>query len=289
MRRFVLPFRVRYHECDAWGHVNNASYARYMQDAAFEASADAGFDMRWYAENNRIFVVRATSLNFLKPAHYGDQIEVHTWISDARRVTARRQYEIRSQTSGELFVSAHSDWVLVDMAGMRLASITPEMIAGLQPERTGDDAVKPEALVQAPQPAGVFSLERTVSFRDLDTERVVNNPVYLEYATDCGFDCSAYFGWGVQRMIDADTGIFFRNIHIEYLQPARIDERLKISAWLSDVKRVTAMRHFEMRRVSDDLPIARVNALCVCATLSSGAPARIPASLLADFAPNIAT
>jgi Acyl-ACP thioesterase len=43
-------FKVRYTECDQYGHVNNANYLRYMQEAAFGASADAGYDFARYDE-----------------------------------------------------------------------------------------------------------------------------------------------------------------------------------------------------------------------------------------------
>jgi len=41
-------FRVRHYECDAYGHVNHANYLRYMQEAALDASAAAGYDIDWY-------------------------------------------------------------------------------------------------------------------------------------------------------------------------------------------------------------------------------------------------
>ena len=46
----TTKFRVRYVECDAYGHVNNANYLRYMQEAAFAASAAVGYDVRRYDE-----------------------------------------------------------------------------------------------------------------------------------------------------------------------------------------------------------------------------------------------
>ncbi|HZY44476.1 MAG TPA: acyl-CoA thioesterase [Anaerolineae bacterium] len=44
----IGKFKVRYTECDQNGHVNNANYLRYMQEAAFDASTSAAnnFDRR---------------------------------------------------------------------------------------------------------------------------------------------------------------------------------------------------------------------------------------------------
>lgn len=289
---FTSTFAVRYHECDGYGHVNNVNYARYMQEAAFGASAQAGYDAAWYAGHNRIFVVRGSHIEYLRPAVYGDAITITTWISDVRRVSARRQYEMRHAASGELLCRAHSDWVLLarDPASGaigRPAALDEAMLAAFQPERTDAEAARPTVLTQPAQPGGTFRLKRNVSFQDLDSERVVNNPVYLDYTSDCGFRCTAHFGWPVGRLRAEGVAIYFRVIDIEYLQPAVMDDDLEIAAWLSDVKRITVLRHFAITRMGDGALLARVNALCVTANIETGAPTRIPTAMLADFTTNV--
>jgi acyl-CoA thioester hydrolase len=279
---------VRYHECDAYGHVNNAHYARYMQEAAFEASAAAGYPHTWYTEHDRVFAIRATQIEFLQQAAYRDALEVKTWISDTRRVTARRQYEIRNTQTGALICRGHSDWVLASPATGELVSLPPEMIDAFAPERRGADAVKPEALVQPPLPAEPYHSQRLVRWQDLDTGGVVNNPVYLDYCTDCGFDCTAHFGWTVARQFETGFGVFFKSLAIDYLSPARPNETLRITAWLSSVKRISATRHFLITRASDNTPLARMNGVIVCVDPKTGAPLRWPDAVLSDFAPNIA-
>ncbi len=281
------PLTVRYHECDAYGHVNNAHYARYMQEAAFEASDAAGFSQAWYAAHDRVFAVRATHIEFLQQASYRDALEVRTWISDARRVSARRQYEIRNTASGALVCRGHSDWVLMSPSTGELASMPPAMLDAFAPERRGAAAVKPEALTQPTLPAQPYVSQRTVRWQDLDAGAVVNNPVYLDYCTDCGFDCTAHFGWTVARQFELGIGVFFKSLEIDYLAPARPNDALEITAWLSGVKRISAMRHFLIKRVSDGATLARMNSVIICVDLKTGAPARWPAQVLADFAPNI--
>jgi acyl-CoA thioester hydrolase len=283
---FTLPVTVRYHECDAYGHVNNAHYARYMQEAAFEASAAVGYTPAWYAANDRVFVVRATQIAFLKQAAYRDRLEVTTWISDARRVTARRHYEIRDAASGVLVCKGHSDWVLAQPSSRTLVAMPAEMLDAFEPERRGSDAVKPADLEQPPFAAQTFRGERVVRWQDLDGGGVVNNPVYLDYCTDCGFDCTAHFGWPVDRQFASGFGVFFRDLAIDYLEPARPNEKLVVSAWLSNVKRLSATRHFLIERASDGTPLARMNGGLVCMDLKTGTPARWPEGVLADFGVN---
>ena len=52
-------FPVRFYECDAYSHVNNSNYVRYMQEAAFAASAEAGYNDERYHEMGVIWLIRA--------------------------------------------------------------------------------------------------------------------------------------------------------------------------------------------------------------------------------------
>jgi acyl-CoA thioesterase FadM len=63
---------------------------------------------------------------------------------------------------------------------------------------------------------------------------------------------------------------------------------VEIVAWLSDMKRATAMRHFAVHRVSDGALLCRISILAVIANTQTGMPMRIPQEMLNDFTPNIA-
>src|SRR5215217_738802 len=67
-RRFAAYFRVRHYEADALGHVNNAAYLHYLEQAAIEHSAAVGYPLRRYQEMGTLFIVRRTrSTTFAPP------------------------------------------------------------------------------------------------------------------------------------------------------------------------------------------------------------------------------
>lgn len=107
-------FRVRYSECDAYGHLNNAHYARYMQETAFDASAAAGYSSERYAIMNRLWVVRTNEITHLLPLRYNQRVTVTTWVADFRRASSRRIYQFHLADTEEKVVQAYSDWVYVD-------------------------------------------------------------------------------------------------------------------------------------------------------------------------------
>src|SRR5438270_10615 len=56
--QFTRRFRVRHYELDVTGRVLVATYVRYMQEAAIEASAAVGFDTDWYRAHETGWVIR---------------------------------------------------------------------------------------------------------------------------------------------------------------------------------------------------------------------------------------
>ena len=101
-QRFRCRFRVRHYECDAYGHLNNANYVRYMQEAAFDASAAVGYDKNRYEAMGYLWLAHETEIEYLQPVIYGDTIEVKTWVGDFRRVRSRRFYEFRKAGHDDL-------------------------------------------------------------------------------------------------------------------------------------------------------------------------------------------
>ena len=97
---------------DENGHVNNVVYVQWMQDIAVEHYASIGGieaqgpDATW--------VIREHKVEYLLPAFAGEEIEVRTWVENARRVRSLRKYEFVRKSDGRILVKGETDWVFVD-------------------------------------------------------------------------------------------------------------------------------------------------------------------------------
>jgi acyl-CoA thioester hydrolase len=283
----TTQFRVRYVECDAYGHVNNANYLRYMQEAAFHASAAVGYDVKRYDALGQYWLVRETQIEYFKPLLYDDVFEIKTWVADFRRVRSRRMYEFRWPGSDELVARGMTDWVYIDRATQRPVNVPPEMVRAFAPD--GDDVVTQtrEPFPQPPPPpAEVFKMQRRVMWQDIDQAQHVNNAVYLQYAEECGFQLLKHFQWPMQSMRDKGHAILIRKHHIQYVQPALYDDEIEIASYVYDVKRASAIRYYSITRMSDGALLAQVNSLGVWVNLETGQPERFPNEFLTDFAAN---
>ncbi len=119
MQKFQIQLRVRHYEMDALGHVNNAVYQNYLEQAAIEHSEHLGLTLDLYRELAGVFVMRRVEIDYLRPAVAGDTLEITTWLQEMRGTRAIRRYEIRKQNQDDLLVTAEALWVWVEAKTMR--------------------------------------------------------------------------------------------------------------------------------------------------------------------------
>jgi acyl-CoA thioester hydrolase len=96
---FETFFRVRFHEVDALGHVNNAAYLNYLEQAAIDHATFLGLDLQRLRELGGVFVARRHEIVFLKPTFAGDLLRVITWLGDSRGARVDRRYLVYREPS----------------------------------------------------------------------------------------------------------------------------------------------------------------------------------------------
>ncbi len=289
MRTYTVHFTIRHYECDAYGHLNNANYLRLMEQAAIEASADAGYDDARYRALGTAWWIHGTDIEYLLPLRAGEVAAVKTWVADFRRVRSQRVYEFRRARDDSLCARAVTDWVYLDQATQRPRSVPPEMIAAFAPDGVPDLAPRVPIPQPPPPPACPFTLRRTVEWRDIDMVRHINNATYLNYMEECAIRSLGAFGWSVGRLEAEQIAIVARRHQIAYERPALLGDSLLITTYLAEVRRVTAVRHFTIVREADGAVLARAYTRWAFIDPQTGHPTRVPEAILADFADHIAT
>ena len=85
MHAYTWPVRVYYEDSDAAGVVYYANYLKFMERARTEWLRALGFEQTVLSqEHNVVFVVRALTIEFLRPALFNDMLEVTVEFNDAR-------------------------------------------------------------------------------------------------------------------------------------------------------------------------------------------------------------
>jgi acyl-CoA thioester hydrolase len=129
-------------DLDEIGHVNNLVYVKWLLDAAVAHSSALGWSPDAYRALGCGWVVRSHFIEYLAPAFAGDRLVLRTWVSELKRVTSGRRYELyRVGGAGQLLLRAETQWAFVTFATHQITRVPAEMVAVFQPRMVGDAGV----------------------------------------------------------------------------------------------------------------------------------------------------
>ncbi|MEW5869217.1 MAG: thioesterase family protein [Chloroflexota bacterium] len=277
----IESFRVRSYECNAFGYFTLVNCLRWMQEAAFAASAAVGFDFARYDQFGHLWLIRETRVEYLAPLQFNNEVEIKTWVVDFQRFRSLRAYEVRHSQSGALAASGQTDWIYLNSATLRPVTIPLEMRQAFFPEGAPGESDRRGRYPAAPAaPAGVFRLRRQVGWSAIDRMWHVNNARYLEYLDDAEKQACARYGWPIERLRAAGVDLQTREFRIEYRQPAGLGDELEIATWFSDVQNETGLRHYEIRRASDGTLLVQARARWGFMNVQTAQPVPIPGDFL---------
>ena len=107
---FEYEIEVRFRDCDAMGHVNNAVYLTYLEQARFAYwQSVTGF-----AGIPRNVILARIECDYRTPATLGDRLVVRMRISEVGRSSFTVEYEVSNARTRVLVASARSVQVMYD-------------------------------------------------------------------------------------------------------------------------------------------------------------------------------
>ena len=108
---------------DPQRHVHNLTYLQWLQNAAIAHSTEQGWSPQAYRERQWAWVVRSHFVEYKRPARSEDQLVIRTWVSDMKKFTSLRKYEILFDASGKQVVKAETNWAFVNSESESLIPI----------------------------------------------------------------------------------------------------------------------------------------------------------------------
>ncbi len=110
--------QVRFRDCDPLGHVNNAVYLTYLEQARFHLwKAQLGFVAKSAADTGPRgvgFIMARMEIDFRAQAKYGDELDVTLSLDGFGRTSFTYSYEIINAATGQVVSTARSVLVRFD-------------------------------------------------------------------------------------------------------------------------------------------------------------------------------
>jgi YbgC/YbaW family acyl-CoA thioester hydrolase len=122
--------RVELHELDALRHVNNAAYVHYVEQAALDAAAAAGWPLARQLEAGGRFRAVAHDLEYLDAALLDETLDVATWLDGIGADAVERRTLVARAGAARMILRAASRyvWTSADPAGDGAPRPMPESL-----------------------------------------------------------------------------------------------------------------------------------------------------------------
>ena len=118
----VYDQKIAWGDMDAFGHVNNVIFYRYIESARL-----AYLDQLNILSEPLLTVVLSNQCHYLKPVVYPDQLKVGVKVEEIRNSAFRMKYTLYSEEQKSIVANAEAVIVCVDKESMQKIKI-PEYI-----------------------------------------------------------------------------------------------------------------------------------------------------------------
>lgn len=133
--RFSWPTRIYWEDTDAGGVVYHARYVAFMERARTEWMRALGYGQEsMRSGGGQVFVVRAMTLDFLKPAKLDDVLSTTVELVQCRRASLLMEQTV--MRADEVLVTAQVRLAAVGAADFRPQAIDDTLYATLKPLQT---------------------------------------------------------------------------------------------------------------------------------------------------------
>ena len=127
MFTYLYRHRVRYRECDPMGVVYHTHYIDYFEAARTEALREMGVVYKELEDEGLIMPVIDLAVQYKRPAHYDDLLEITARVDQMPRTRVRIDYEVRRAGEPTLLATGHVTLCFVDTERDRPVTAPPSV------------------------------------------------------------------------------------------------------------------------------------------------------------------
>jgi len=241
-----------YPDLDAFGHVNNVHYPRYIDQGRIEVLQKAGIDPEKLKERGRRLQLVSIETNFLFPLRHGEEIEVHTYLCGFEGESIEFWQEIIAARNDRCVFSAMVKCQVTDSTG-RPINPAADWFGAIEAERLRVPKTKPQERLMREfhkTSANAENIEKkrvqrqlVTRFHEMDTSGSINHAVYFSYFEE-GRWAMFLCGDNLVHDLRGEKGLILGSQLVLYRQPVSGGESLTVNTGIHEVGRASVIcRH----------------------------------------------
>jgi thioesterase-3 len=127
----TIEIKIRGYHLDLFGHVNNARYLEFLEEARW-AAFEKTVDLEQLARKGWAFTVVNININYRRPALMHDVLRIETRIAEWRRRSAVIRQEVFNSQKGEVVADADVTFVIYDTTKQKSAVLEGALLKKLE-------------------------------------------------------------------------------------------------------------------------------------------------------------
>lgn len=138
----TLRIKVRGYHCDFYGHVNNARYLEFLEEARW-GFLEGGLDLAEWQERGLGFVVTEVTIKYRRPAGLNAVLEVRSRMGSLGPRRGVILQDVVLAEGGEMAASAQVTFAVIDLVRGKAVPLDGEIaetLARALPPFDGEDA-----------------------------------------------------------------------------------------------------------------------------------------------------
>lgn len=122
----TIDIKVRGYHIDLFGHVNNARYLEFLEEARW-AVFDNKLDLDDLARDGFAFTVVNINISYRNPSYLNDILSIETSLVNMGNRSATLRQSVKNNKNGQPIVDAEVIFVMLDVRQQKAALLTGEL------------------------------------------------------------------------------------------------------------------------------------------------------------------
>ncbi len=278
-----VHFQVRPHDCDAFGHVNNAAYASIVQHAMAVSLTDFGLSKDWGREGDYFWDLRSMSIEYRSVATFGDNLTVYLWLEEPDEIDPVVGFEIRRLDTGsggqgqDAISGVRSVWNRVSRQTGEKTPVPSSLLADLP--REGGCLPRHFSLPTDSPRFKSYHWDHRVMVSEVGPSGRIHPQAVYDWLMESVFGASEQAGWPTERRLAANFVTFQTRHDTEFLTMPETGDFIRITSRAIEVRRLRGTWFHEVRRLPNEELLVRDYSTGVYLDLS-GRPATPPSEMM---------
>ncbi len=247
----TVPLQIRPSDQDSLGHVNNAAYVAYVQQAVAELLARQGLGADWRQGSEHHWLMKELAIEYRLGSSFGDRLAALVWLAEADEQGPLFGCQIYHSERGpeEVAVRARSRWQRQAADGGKAASLPQESLASAGQE--GAEMPRPFRTPAENREVRRYHWRHSVQRSEVGPGGRVHPHITFQWIEEAILSASDEAGWPIERYLAEDFIVFQMRHDASLFSPALLGETVEVTSGMVNARRLRGSWHNEIRSLSD--------------------------------------